>query len=537
MAQEGTSKTGLLMPETQSNYVVNALSDPKDQMRQASVSLEGINWLWLYCRQGSNPSTHHPAGVIAGDVIKSSKKRLVICSPEGIFVKEVYYRGLRSLMKTLAGGNACKEGRMYLELSRRGIDVPNVLAFGVAKRFGLLRRDLLLTEKVKEALSLQEFIPSILGDRVFSAKQEFIQHFANFIKTLHNKGIQHTDLHVGNILVGKQNRARFYLLDVDRVILNHTALSEETVNKNIALLLCAFWSLSSSQERFRFLKFYAGRQHIRSESRRAEEIKQVALKISHRVWKKKAIRCLRTNSRFIKSRYKNFNIYRVRRPEIENALDILLPDPDDVLNRGVVLKDGRTVKAAKVEINGKSYFLKRYNCKGNLYRIRNTFRRSRAVRTWFATWGLTVRNVPVPKAFACLEERHFGLLERSYLLYEYVDGNRLCDVWPLLDDFGKRRMLSKLAITIGNMHLFGGFHGDLKWPNILVSEMRGRFNITLSDLDGSRIFAKLNAQKARRDIMRFLVDLKKTGGTEKFEEPFVEIWCKWSGNDRLGPMA
>ena len=523
------------MPEAQTNRTIKATSDREDHVRQASVSLHGIDW--LYCSQRVHTSALHNEKVITGDVVKSSSKRLVICSPEGIFVKEVYYEGLRAMMKTLAGGNACREGNINLELARRKVNVPNVLAFGADKRLGLLSRDLLLTEKVRAGFSLQEFIPTVRETRSFSAKQKFIQDFANFIKTLHNKGVQHTDLHVGNILVEKQDQTRFCILDVDRVILNEANLSERSVNQNLALLLCTLWSLSNSLERFRFLKSYTGVAHMRNERWRIEEIKQVALKISHRVWKKKAVRCLHNNSRFIKSKFENFNIYRVRHPEIQNTLSALLPNPDELLNRGEVLKDGRTVKAAKVQINGKSYFLKRYNCKGNTYRIRNAFRRSRAVRTWFATWSLTVRNVPVPKAYACLEERHFGLLERSYLLYEYVHGDRLCDLWPLLDDLSKRRMLAKLAITIGNMHLFGGFHGDLKWPNILVSEKRGRFEFALSDLDGSRIFTGLTAQKAHKDIRRFLVDLKKTSGSDVFEKAFVETWRKWSGKKPLQPMA
>lgn len=536
MLPEGTSRTELLMPEAANDQVVNTPRPIRDdRMRLASVSLDGVNW--LYCRHGSCPPACHAAQSIAGEIIKSSRKRLVICSPEGIFVKEIYYKGLRSMMKTLANGNACKEGSINLELCSRGVNVPKALAFGVVKRFGLLRRDLLLTEMVREALSLQEFMPAITWNGAVSIKQKFIRDFAGFIKTLHNKGVQHTDLHVGNILVESQNRARFYLLDVDRVILSDAALSEKAANQNLALLLCTFWSLSSSSERFRFLKSYSGQQHIRNELGRAEEIKRIALKISHRVWKKKASRCLRTNSRFIKSRYRNFNIYRVRCPEIEKALNVLLPDPDDVLNAGVVLKDGRTVRAAKVQINGQSYFLKRYNCKGNLYRARNAFRRSRAIRTWFATWGLTVRNVPVPQALACLEERRFGLLEKSYILYEYIHGNRFCDVWPRLDDLSKQRVLSKIAVTIGNMHRFGGFHGDLKWPNILVSEMHGRFHVTLSDLDGSKVFVRLKAQKARKDIVRFLVDLKKTNGNEAFEDSFLRTWCRWSGNEHRGPLV
>ena len=484
---------------------------------------------WLYWRRGSSSlSTLQPTSEISGHVIKSSLKRLVICSPEGIFVKQIYYRGLRSLMKSLAGGTACKEGRMNQQLARRGVNVPSLIAFGVVKRFGILQRDLLLTEKVNDASSLEYFVVNRWTRTFFPEKNKFIRDFANFIKHIHKEGVEHTDLHLGNILVRSRNENCFYLLDVDRVKLHGNQLSDKKTTENLALLLCTFQSLTSSLECFRFLKSYCDIKHLRKASRKLDEIKQAALKVSLKVWERKARRCLFSNSRFIKSESGSFKIHCVNRPEVEKALSTLLPNPDHVLNQGVLLKDGRTVRAAKVEINGQDYFLKRYNCKGPLYRIRNAFRRSRAARTWFSSWSLTVRGVPVPEALICLVERRFGLLERSYILYKYVDAHRLCDIWPQMDDFSKKRCLSKLAIVLGNMHRFGGYHGDLKWPNILVSEVEGIPSITLSDLDGSRIYSTIPPRKALKDITRLISDLEKRDGYEEFKKFFLKTWRKWS---------
>lgn len=461
-------------------------------------------------------------------VIKSSRKRLVIRSADGIFAKQICYRGLRSLMKGVAGATACKEGMINLELARRGVSVPAVIAYGVVKRFGILQRDVLLTETVDDALSLDVFVVSRGKHLLFGEKQAFIKEFAHFIKDLHGRGIEHRDLHLGNILVQEETRPRFYLLDVDRVRLHGGELSATECARNLGLLLGTFQTLTRSLERFHFFRGYFDGARLREVSGKLEEIKQAALDVSLRVWRKRAGRCLHSNSRFVAGKFGHFKAHWVRQPAVQKALHTLLPNPDTLLNEGVLLKNGRTVRAARIEIDGRHYFLKRYNCKGHVYRIRNTLRRSRAVRTWLSTWNLTVRGVPVPKALICLIERRLGMLERSYILYEHVEGCRLCDIWPRLDEFGRKRCLAKLAVMLGTMHRFGGYHGDLKWPNILVEEGQGRFHITLTDLDGSRIYRDLPAHLAEKDITRFLADLDKSGECAELKQLFLETWRKWS---------
>lgn len=489
------------------------------------ISLAGVRW--LYIDPESSFVDLLSRQTISGRLIKRSAKRCVVCTDEDVFVKEIHYSGIRSLLKTLVGGTACKEGKINLQLARRGVNVPRVIAYGVATRGGLLRRDLLLTRKVEDALPLHDFILNWRPSQTLLSRLAFIEDLAGFIRRLHDRGIRHSDLHVGNILVQEKNDQQFFLLDVDRATIQDRPLHQAESVGNLALLLCTFRPYGRSLDRFYFMRFYSGLDRLGAQAENIKAIKAAALRISHGMWKTKSLRCLATNSRFIKSKSANFTIYRVRRPEVEKALQALLPDPDELLEQGVILKDGRTVKAAKIDIDGQAYFLKRYNCKGDLYRFRNALRRSRAVRTWLASWGMTVRGLPVPEAFICLEERHVRLLERSYLLFQYVDAVRLCDIWPELDDFNKRRMLSQLAILLATLHQSGCCHGDLKWPNILVSEVEGSRRIVLSDLDGSRVNLRLGVARARKDIERFLKDLRQTGESSNFETLFLGTWQKW----------
>lgn len=150
--------------------------------------------------------------VISGRLIKQSAKRCVICSDDDIFVKEIRYSGRRSLLKTLAGGTACKEGKINLELARREVNVPQVIAYGAATRGGLLQRDLLLTRKVDAAVPLLDYLADRHKSQPRSSKLALIEAFARFVRRLHDRGIRHNDLHVGNILVRENGKRLFFFV-------------------------------------------------------------------------------------------------------------------------------------------------------------------------------------------------------------------------------------------------------------------------------------------------------------------------------------
>jgi tRNA A-37 threonylcarbamoyl transferase component Bud32 len=494
------------------------------------LSLRGIEWQLLTedGRSWLGASTVSPMDAW---LVKLSHRRRVVRLPGGIFVKEIHYRGLRSLFKTVIGGNAWREGRTLLELTRRGVHVPQVLAIGVEHCRGMLQRDLLVTREVPGARSLSEFVLQEFDNLPFSQKKRCVARFAAFIRQLHDQGVLHTDLHIGNILVqGGQTEDRFVLLDADRVRLKSEPLSHQERVRNLALLLGNFWTLDAAPQHFRFhfLKDYTHQNCIAREGKFIEAIAQVALGVFRKLWKVHARRCLFNNKRFVRERQHGFRVFRVHRSDVEAALQELLPDPDRILERGAVLKDGRTVKAARVELGGVSYFLKRYNCKGWTYRVRNAVRRSRAVRTWWVSWAFRVRSLPVPEPLICLEERRFRLLERSYILSRYVENaERLNDAWPRVNDSERRGLLAGLAMLLGRMHRFGALHGDLKWQNILLQARAGGESITLTDLDGSRIMGRFMRKRPAKDLARFLRDLEERDEAGGYKAFFLHSWRKW----------
>ena len=493
-------------------------------MKTEDVSLQGIEWQFL-SPEGSALLAELAEPCLLGEIVKANPKRRVVRLP-GTYVKEVKYRGWPSLCKTLSEGTACREGRISLALTESGIAVPEVLAFGVEKKNGFIRRDLLLTREESRCKTLHQVMlrdyPGLPGKE----KHRLVEEFAGFMKTLHDAGVTHADLHIGNILwVPERERGhRFILLDTDRVTLKKRALSTTEKTDNLALLLSNLWTFVSRSQRFRFLRVYGicldqkGRRFV-------AELEEKALRHSKRILRKKGQQCLHNNRRFRKEKRNDFTVYFRKRAGTENLLDSLLADPDGILEKGRILKAGNTVRAAMVELNGRHYFLKRFNCKGWSYSLKNAFRRSRAVRSWLISWGFRLRSLPVPEPLICLEERRMRLLKRSYILFNFVENSEpLTGVWPRLDAVEKKGILARLALLFGKLHLFGGVHGDLKWNNILVN---GQGALFLIDLDGSKIVGPGKYRSKRKDLDRFLVDLAKAQPGNKDQAFFLKCWERW----------
>jgi tRNA A-37 threonylcarbamoyl transferase component Bud32 len=210
------------------------------------------------------------------------------------------------------------------------------------------------------------------------------------------------------------------------------------------------------------------------------------------------------------------------------VIDSLLDDPDRLFASGEVVRSPWQSAATDktiVESGGRSYFLKRYNCLGGGYRLKNIFRISRALKSWRAGWKFLELGLPTPRPIACVEERRLRLLGRSYLLFEMLDGAHcLLDFWSDLSAERRREVLSLLGAEIGMMHRLGLLHGDLNWRNILVRRACGAPETYLVDLDGCCFVGSVTRERAERDMSHFFRDLQRNNASEEEAKFFVDAW-------------
>jgi len=246
-----------------------------------------------------------------------------------------------------------------------------------------------------------------------------------------------------------------------------------------------------------------------------------------RNWHREARQSLGCNAKFVREERQGFLVLRQRTPAAEAALAFLLPDPDQAFHNARILKPGSRTHVGFVEIAGVGYVLKRYNCRGWSYRIRNIFRCSRAVRTWLVSWQYLVRGIPVPEPILCLEERHFRLLGRSYILMEFAENAiSLRERWKQLTEKEKVCFGEFFGTLLGTLHRSGMRHGDLKWDNIMVGKMPTLETVRLVDLDGSTASAGCNFSRARKEFNRFLREMDRAGGGVYLRSRVIEAWQK-----------
>jgi len=230
-----------------------------------------------------------------------------------------------------------------------------------------------------------------------------------------------------------------------------------------------------------------------------------------------------------KQRYGPFRVYTS--PDVaiaQEMISALLPQPDQVFLAGDSLPVQRVTKKTdkcRIRIAGCDYFVKRYNSSGWLYGLKNLLRPSRALRSWRAALQFWNRQVPTPEPLLCLEERYYGFLGRSYILFPFLDDAiDLLNLWPQLDPSKQESCLYHLAPVIGHMHAQGVYHGDTNWRNILVRWQGEDWSFYLIDLDGCLFLKKPRKERALRDLQHFVRDLERHQVSPRLQDLFLEKW-------------
>lgn len=177
---------------------------------------------------------------------------------------------------------------------------------------------------------------------------------------------------------------------------------------------------------------------------------------------------------------------------------------DKLMDRGRVLKNDRACCVSRVRCNGRDVVVKRYVCRGLYHSLRHTIKKSRARRGWLWGHALLAMNIPTPRPLAWIEQRKNGLVRKSYLVTEHVEGPNL---YHFLRDetFSKRDRWTRAAEALELVKRMGQYHishGDMKHSNILVAEN----GITLTDLDSVKRhrFSWTYDVRQAKDMARFL---------------------------------
>lgn len=204
----------------------------------------------------------------------------------------------------------------------------------------------------------------------------------------------------------------------------------------------------------------------------------------------------------------------------ETSIVDRLTNPDRLFQEDgcVILKDQKKIKVGRIPIEvfgqRRSVYIKRYNAFSLRVMVMSIFAHSGGVRSLRGAAILKRAGISTATPVAAVESRQFGMVMKSFYVSEEIIGGITTDrYWhSMLTDpqraEWRRHFLESLASIFKTLHCRGVYHNDLKDANILVVPDQEKTLFYLLDLEGVRLYEKLN----HRRRVKNLVQLNRTLG-------------------------
>jgi tRNA A-37 threonylcarbamoyl transferase component Bud32 len=430
------------------------------------------------------------------------------------YLKEYLCRSTTDFLKCLFRPSPAKRSyHASIILENNGFCAP--VATGLFERCigPFLIDNLLLTEEVKNAKSIVQCLADMNQNPskdVLLYKRSLIECLGETIGQMHNKGIFHGDLRLGNVLVQqKENGMRFFFLDNERTK-KFRRLPARLRLKNLVQINMLQGNIIKT-DRMRFFKRYCAQNSLTKEAEKdlADHVlRKTEQRLRNRKNPTKSMKkYLRTNEKYLRIKADKclavFDRSFCQEPE---ALHFIR-DIGTRMEQGDYIKKGDTSSVSYFSWSNKRIVIKGYKFRGFLYSIRHTIKRSRAYRSWVNGHRLLNLGIPTPKPLAYIEQRKRFLVLESYLVTEYVEGRNLARFEQDTDVSAQQisRIAEKVEKILERMATYQISHGDLKHTNILITPN----GPVLTDLDAMKIYRlkSLYKFKQTKDIARFKRDL------------------------------
>jgi hypothetical protein len=179
---------------------------------------------------------------------------------EQFYFKEFHCRGLRDRLKNFFGiirsKRAFRAGKL---LMRYGFHTPVPVLYGITKALCFTGKNFLITKGVpgiRTYAYLETQFPQPLPYDMVAEKRELFKAAGREIGRLHNTGICHGDLRVGNVLIhGRGGSAEFFFIDNERTRYCPKLPYRKRL-KNLVQLNMILFPQVTSTDRLRFFNAY-----------------------------------------------------------------------------------------------------------------------------------------------------------------------------------------------------------------------------------------------------------------------------------------
>ena len=391
-----------------------------------------------------------------GETVKDNRVRSVH-RWTGLYIKRFKNPTIWQKIRQFLFDRAAHELLMLRVLRERGVEAPEPVAW--ARGGGSIY---LFTREIPGARPLhgEPLTRPVLAD------------LARFIRRLHDAGVRHDDLHVGNVLVAE---GKLHVVDVHQA----TFVGELTPSERaegLGFTVLSIYTRISQTDVLRFIREYGTDPREVLESFRSAR---------ERYYLDRQSRVRRAGSAF----------------EVRGDLVLRRPFTEEAARKALDAAPLRVVK----DLPNRRLWLA----------DPETFvKEGAARRVWYNGFGLETRGIPTPRLLACRGDRVAG---------RWIEGAQ--PLWDGLKARGASRdLLWRLARLVRRMHVRGVWHRDLKANNILL---RGD-ELWVVDLD--RVDFRREVPRAGR--IRNLAQLNAAVGAPVTRADRLRFFFAYAGRDR-----
>ncbi len=353
------------------------------------------------------------------------------------------------------------------------------------------------------------------------ARHALLERVVRELAHCHQRGLIQKDIHLDNFLLQADE---LYLLDPADIVAAgpDAALPLQDCADNLALFLAQFPPANDAAAGALYHCYLDQRREpgasllqVPDEDSFVRQVREARLGRWH-VLRRKLYRS--TSAHYFEKSNRHFLV--CDRTLLSDELRRLVREPDAFIEQGRIIKAGNSATVAQINVDGKSYILKRYNLKSNTHAIARAVRPSRAWVSWRNAHMLQMFGVRTARPRLLLERRLGPLRRQAYFLTDPVPGQ---DVLQLLygepaDSPFHKRVLEQFDALFAVMRQYRIVHGDLKGSNFISLPQA----LVVLDLDAMRM-----ESSERRFVRAFQRDLQR----------FVENWPMGDDDDGTGGFA
>lgn len=416
------------------------------------------------------------------------------------YIKQYTTRHYRDAIKSVfSQSKARKEWNKGHEVLNHHMLTAEPVAVGEKRNFGILKDCYIISKAIPNAVPVRELLfaaqqPSSGYDP--SRKNTIMKNLISYVRTIHDCGIDHGELHAENILVDAGDITVFYLIDLGRTKFRRKVTVSRRIQE-LSRLFCSIMDFCTTDEIIQSINAYSNQTVTASDTlidtgNVLNEISRVRRRLRY----SRARRCLNNNALFTYTTLDNYKIHMRNEWEARRLIDLIRNHAFSVKeNLPGVLKTSGKIAVTRLPAfheTTESVCIKEYKYPSLFKRFLYSFCNSPARRAWFAAHGLIALNVKTPAPVALLEEKRFGILRKSFIITEEVVASLPCNTY-IGETFQnpydkavsrkKRIFLSCLATSFRQLHDSGIYHHDLKANNIMVVELPDTWKFFYLDLD------------------------------------------------------